>query len=582
MAQNSRKQESEDVWWKTATIYQIWPHSFLDTNGNGHGDLRGIITKVPYLESLGVGAIWVSPMYTSPMVDMGYDISDYLNVNPIYGSMQDLEELIRECHSRGIRVLLDLVINHTSNKHNWFLQSKKSKAGEFADYYIWRDAKYDDNGNRLVPNNWGAFFGGSVWEWVEERQQYYLHLFTCEQPDINWESDKVREHIWKDAMKFWLKKGVDGFRADACQLYSKDQSFPDGDLDSSFFEGYGNWVPYVAPGPRLVEFWREIRDRLINEFPEAVIIGETGGDIEKTLGFVGGGPGVRCMNMYFDPKVLFCTRSVSNLLFPRPWKWSEIKKSVDELQQLVNLRDRRGWTSVWKENHDHPRSVTLFGSKDEKYRSRSAKLLAMWMATLSGTLSIYQGEEIGMTGVPADWKLEDFRDEWALRYIKNLARDKPDDNKARKEAFEAVSLTTRDNSRTPVQWSAEENAGFTRGTPWIRINPNYKEINVDHQLKDPDSLLNFWRAMLGIRKEYTNVFVHGIYTGLDPEREDQYTYMKKSIGGRSAFVVLNLSDEDADMYVPLPKDQQWSLLRSNLNGLSSKLQPWEGRVYISK
>ena len=579
-SEHDASQSDKDAWWKSITIYQIWPHSFLDTTGAGHGDLRGIINKVPYLVSLGIDAIWLSPMYSSPMVDMGYDVSDYRNVNPMYGTMQDMEELIHDCHESSIKVLLDLVINHTSDQHDWFKQSKLSRDGEFADYYIWRDAISDEQGNKREPNNWGSCFGGSAWEWVEERQQYYLHLFAKGQPDLNWEPREVRETLYEDAMRFWLRKGVDGFRADACDLYSKDQTFPDGELDFPFGDDYGNWFPIVKRGPRLLDFWHEIRDEVMSQFEEAVIIGESGGTLSDTLDLVGGGPGKRCMIMLFDPVILSIARKRTNFLFPRTFELSEVKQAVGGLEELVNLREQQGWTAVWKENHDRSRSVSEFGSKNTEFHTRSAKLLAMWTVSLSGTLAIYQGEEIGMTNLPSDWTVDDFRDTWTVEYLKKVAEMNPDNPQAQKEALQAVLKTSRDNSRTPVQWSSESNAGFTSGVPWIKVNPNYNDINVSGQLRDKDSVWHFWRNLLKIRKEHSSAFIHGTYSVLDFENEGQYTYMKQSNDGRKVLVTLNFTDQVSDTPIPFPSKSEWKLLCSNIGDQKDRLEPWEGRFYI--
>lgn len=572
--------QQENTWWKSCTIYQIWPHSFLDTTGSGHGDLRGIISKIPYLSSLGIGAIWLSPIYSSPMVDMGYDVSDYQNVNKEYGTMQDMDDLISACHDKGIKLLLDLVINHTSDEHEWFTQSKKSRESEFADYYIWRDPKYDEQGKKQEPNNWGSWFGGSAWEWVEERQQYYLHLFAKGQPDLNWEPRKVRETIHENAIRFWLRKGVDGFRADTCAFYSKDQRFPDGELGSFLGKDYGNWFPYVKNGPRLLEFWHEIRDEVMAQYPEAVMIGETGGSFSETIGLVGGGPGRRSMNMLFDSVMFRLTRQPSNFLLPRPWKLSELKQAVGGLQQLVNRREEQGWTAVWKENHDRSRSVNEFGSQDAKYRIQSAKLLAMWTATLSGTHCIYQGEEIGMTNLTSDWTIDDFRDTWTIQFLNKVAKENPNNEQAQKEALQAVIRTSRDNTRTPVQWSSERNAGFTSGSPWMRIIGNYKDINVSDQLKDEASIWHFWKKMLEMRKTYANMFVHGTYTELNVDNEHHWAYTKRSEDRRRALVVLNFADEESDLKIPLLDETKWTLLCSNMNRQKSRLEPWEGRIYI--
>ena len=572
---------TENPWWKESTIYQIWPYSFLSTRDTGgHGDLRGVLAKLEYFVSLGVDALWLCPMYESPFVDMGYDVSDYETVDPRYGTMADMDELIRGCHARGLRVVLDLVINHTSDRHRWFVESRKGRKGEFADYYIWKDARYDDQGGKKEPNNWGCWFGGSAWEWVEERQQYYMHLFAKEQPELNWEVRSVRQAIYESAIRFWLRKGVDGFRVDTCDLYSKDQRFLDGETGGWFGPGYGNWIPYVSRGPRILEFWHEIRDQILSEFGDIMLAGEGGGPLDKIVEMTGGGLGQRSMSMMFDMDIMNVCRQKANPFELKQWKLSEIKKAVAKTQVLVSPGKQQAWTTVFKENHDRPRSVSTFGSSRSGLRERSAKLLAMWSATLSGTLYLYQGEEIGMTNVPKDWIIDDLRDTWSIEYLRSFQDACPYDEPGYKRALKNVLDTGRDNARTPMQWSSERNGGFATGGTWIRVNENYKTINVAHQQEDKNSLWNYWRLMLKLRKQYADIFVHGEYQDLDSESEQTYIYTKKSYQGRRALVILNFGDVELDPASLQPDKTGWDLVCSNIEGEHSFFQPWEGRIYL--
>ena len=569
-------------WWKSATIYQIWPHSFLDTHGTGHGDLRGILSKLDYLLSLGADTLWLSPCYKSPLVDMGYDISDYESVDPRYGTMAEMDELIAKCHEKGMRVLLDLIVNHTSDKHMWFEESRKSRKGQFADFYIWKDAKVDaKTGERKPPNNWGSIFGGPAWEWVEARQQYYLHLFTKEQPDLNWEDERAREAVFESAMRFWLRKGIDGFRVDTCMIYAKDLSFPDGEVGGVFGK-YGSWFPFVEMEPRLYDYWDEIRDRVLKEYGDVMIVGEGGGTEEKMLDFVGGGPGKRRMSMVFDFDLADVGLGHFSAHEAGPYSLIDVKKAIQKWQDLVMMRERQGWTTVFKENHDRARSVNRYGSKNPELRERSAKLLAMLMGTLSGTLFMYQGEEIGMTNIPYSWSQNDLQDVWAIDYLNRMRREHPHDKERLERAWRGIVDTGRDNARTPVQWSSEKNAGFTTGTPWMRVNDNYKEINVAKQIDDNTSVFGFWKKVLKLRKEHEDIFVHGDYRLVDDDSENLYTFEKESKDGKKALVILNFTETEYDTVLPKLGGKGWQLLYSNVEDWGKTLKPWEGKVFLAE
>ena len=513
---------------------------------------------------------------------MGYDISDYESVDPRYGTMAEMDELIAKCHEKGMRVLLDLIVNHTSDQHQWFEESRKSRKGQFADYYIWKDAKVDEEtGKREPPNNWGSIFGGPAWEWVEEREQYYLHLFTKEQPDLNWEDEWAREAIFESAMRFWLRKGIDGFRVDTCMIYAKDQGYPDGEVGGLFGE-YGSWFPHVVMQPRLYDYWDEIRDRVLKEYGDVMIVGEGGGTEEKMLDFVGGGPGKRRMSMVFDFDLADVGLSHWTTHEAGPYPLTDVKKAIQKWEDLVMMRERQGWATVFKENHDRARSVNRYGSKNPKLRERSAKLLAMLMGTLSGTLFMYQGEEISMTNIPYSWSQEDLKDVWAIDFLNRMKREHPHDKKLQERAWKGIVDTGRDNARTPVQWSSAKNAGFTTGTPWMRVNDNYKEINVANQIDDETSVFGFWKKVLRLRKKHEDIFVHGDYRLVDGDSENLYTFEKESKDGKKALVILNFTETEYDTVLPKLGGNGWQLLYSNVEDWGKTLKPWEGKVFLEE
>jgi oligo-1,6-glucosidase len=567
-------------WWKTSTVCQIWPASFKDGNGDGLGDIPGIISKLDYLKDLGIDCIWLSPMYASPQIDMGYDISDYNAIYPPYGSMDDMDDLIAGLHERGMRIVLDLVVNHTSNLHAWFKESRKSKQGEYAEWYIWKDPKIDENGRMHPPNNWGASFGGSAWEFVEERQQYYLHLFAKEQPDLNWENPETRYAIHESALRFWFMKGVDGFRIDTANLYSKVQTFPDGVVDpKGRMAPYAEAGPYVANGPRIHEFYREIRRDVLDEFGDPMMVGELGGcTIEQILEYVSRDR--RELSMVFD----FDFVAVGGLW--RPWHeirgkgytLPEMKAALRKTQDLV--ADVKAWSSVFGENHDLPRSVDRFGSKDPRYWAKACKVLAMMLGTLSGTLFVYQGQEIGMTNIPMSWGIDDVKDLNSINYYNKVKEEHPGDKEILQRAWEGIVKYSRDNARTPVQWDTTEYAGFSTKKPWMRVNDNYMMINVAAQIHDKHSVRSFWKRIIKLRKEHADLFVQGEYHVHDLEDSNTFTFEKTAANGKKALVLLNFSDEEQAF--KLPKGFEGKSMRcliSNDEKPGKKLGAWEGRVY---
>lgn len=492
-------------------MYQIWPASYKDSNGDGLGDIPGILTKLDYIKDLGIDTIWLSPQYESPQKDMGYDISNYEAIYPPYGTMEDMDKLIDGVHARGMQIILDLVINHTSDQHAWFQESKESRDNPKADWYIWRDPKIVD-GVKCPPNNWGDIFGAgytSAWEYVPGRDQYYLHLFEKEQPDLNWENPETRRAIYESAIEFWLKKGIDGFRVDTVNLYDKSRGIHDVDVVRPEHPFQISGVEkIVLNGPRMHEFLKEIRKEVLDKYGDVVMVGECAGvSAEDILAYVG--EQRRELNLIFDFDIVTVdgNHKVPKHEITVP-SLPDIKAAFKKTQDLCNGTD--AWTSVFMENHDQARSISRYATEDPQYHDRAGKLLAMLLGTLSGTLFLYQGQEIGMTNVPYSWDPTDLQDVGAVNYWKNHKKTYANDEKMLARGKWGLIRTARDNARTPVQWDDGPNAGFTTGKPWMKINDNYRDINVARQVADPNSIHAFWRRMLKLRKEHSDVFVQGL------------------------------------------------------------------------
>lgn len=549
-------------WWKEAIVYQIYPRSFKDSNGDGIGDLKGIIEKIDYIESLGVNAIWLNPVYKSPNYDNGYDISDYKDIMDDFGSLADWEKLLDELHKRNIKLIMDLVVNHSSFEHKWFLESKKSKDNKYRDYYIW---KKGNNGN--PPNNWEAFFSGSVWELDENTNEYYLHLFTKEQPDLNWENEDVRNEIY-DLIKFWLDKGIDGFRMDVINMLSKGQSYMDGIVKKD--TGLGDGSPYYLNGPRIHEFLKEMNKEVLSKY-DIMTVGET--------------PGVSTKDAidYSDESrnelsMVFQFEHVG-LDYGEKGKWSTIE--MDNMKLKKNLfkwqvdLNKKGWNSIYFMNHDQPRSVSRFGN-DKEYLNESAKLLCMCSLSMKGTPYIYQGDEIGMTNYPFK-TIEECRDVEVFNRYKVVKENKLDYD----EFFNAIKKIGRDNSRTPMQWNDSEFAGFTKGKPWINVNPNYSEINVEAQIDNEDSVLSFYKEMINIRKDNLGL-VYNDFLPIDIDDENIFSY--KRIGDEKEFlIVLNFSDKGINK--EFENLNEYNILISNysenrINNNEISLKPYEGIIFV--
>ncbi|KAM9935224.1 hypothetical protein OXX80_005188 [Metschnikowia pulcherrima] len=560
------------IWWKDASVYQIWPASYKDSNGDGVGDIPGIISTLDYVKNLGVDVIWLSPMFDSPQDDMGYDISDYESVYPKYGTMEDMDILIKEVHARGMRLILDLVINHTSSAHKWFEESRSSKTNPKRDWYVWKPARYDEQGNRQPPNNWITYFSESAWEYDEKTDEYYLHLFARTQPDLNWESEECRNAIYKSALSFWFEKGVDGFRIDTAGMYSKVQTFEDAPI---VFPDQ-KWQPsqkFHQSGPRIHEFHKEMFAKVTSKY-DAMTVGEVGHcEREDALKYVSAKE--KEMNMMFlfdfvelgsDPKDRFRYNG---------YKLTDLKKAVTTMSSFIDGTD--AWSTCFFENHDQPRAITRFGNDSPEFRFKSGKMLATLLASLTGTLFIYQGQEIGMTNVPSTWDISEYLDINTINYYRQYKDLHGEEGL--KEMLKNINLLARDNARTPVQWDDSENGGFSTGKPWMRVNDNYKEVNAASQVNDPESLYSFYKKALHVRKEYKDALIYGKLEILDADNEQVFSFYKK-YEGETAYVVLNFTKETLD-FKPVAGNLEL-VLSNEKDPKDGVLSAYESRVYIVK
>ncbi|MFZ1373643.1 MAG: alpha-glucosidase [Nostocoides sp.] len=565
-------------WWKSAVVYQIYPRSFADSNGDGVGDLPGIIARLEYLQALGVDVIWLSPVYRSPMDDGGYDISDYEDVDPIFGTSADLERLLEQAHARGIKILMDLVVNHTSDEHAWFAQSRTSRDSATADWYIWRDPRPGKIGGEpgAEPTNWGSFFSGSAWQWEPARGQYYLHLFSAKQPDLNWENPQVRAAVYA-MMNRWLDRGVDGFRMDVINLISKRAYVdapvpPGGQFGSAFHE--------VACGPRLLEWLQEMHAAVFAQRPAGLLtVGEMPGvSVEHARDYTAADQ--RALDMVFQFEHVDLDSGPGGKWDIQPLRLSALKDSLGRWQ--AGLADR-GWNSLYWDNHDQPRAVSRFGSDAPAYRAASAKALTTVLHLHRGTPYLYQGEELGMTNFPFAG-IADFVDLESVNHYAEAVAAGQDPQRI----LAALRRKGRDNARTPMQWDASEHAGFTTGTPWLAVNPNYPHINAADQVQDPDSVFAHTRAVIALRHTLP-VVAHGDFTMLLPQDERVYAF-ERALGEDRILVVGNLSG-DAAVPAPVPEAAQWAaapvlLASGGKNSGASEpaldcpiiLGPWECRV----
>ncbi len=553
------------AWWKESVVYQIYPRSFKDTNGDGIGDLNGITEKLDYLKELGVDVIWLSPVYQSPNDDNGYDISDYQAIMPEFGTMEDFDRMLGEAHKRGLRIVMDLVVNHTSDEHPWFVESRKSTDNPYRDYYIWRQGKGGEETARKEPNNWGSFFSGSAWEYDKETDMYFLHLFSKKQPDLNWENDKVREEVFS-MMDWWLKKGIDGFRMDVISLISKVQSFPDGPAKEH--SPYGDAGPFTANGPRVHEYLKEMNQKVLSKY-DIMTVGEASGvtvEEAKKYASLDGSE----LNMVFQFEHM-------DLDGGETFKWNDRKIDLVELKETLSKWQReldgKAWNSLYWDNHDQPRIVSRLGD-DKTYRERSAKMLATCLHMMQGTPYIYQGEELGMTNVPFQG-IEDFRDIESINAFRDLTGRGMDEE----TVLRYIRYKSRDNARTPFQWDDSQAAGFTTGTPWIMVNPNYKEINAKRALEEKDSVFYYYQKLIHLRKQYP-VIVYGHYDLLLPDSRQLYVYTREYEGDR-LLTICNFTGQKVE-YTLLDGFKDGEILISNTGRSQAEevlgLEPYEALV----
>ena len=544
-------------WWQNTAVYQIYPKSFNDTRGKGTGDLKGITEKLDYLKSLSAGALWLTPVYPSPMVDNGYDISDYCGIHPDFGTLADMEELIAEAKKRDMRIVMDLVYNHTSDQHPWFLESKKSRTNAKSDWYIWRDAKEDGS----APTNWRGIFGGSAWTYSEERGQYYLHTFAEAQPDLNWENPEVREALFA-AANFWLAKGVGGFRIDAITYIKKPAVFADGEPDAA--DGMTSVHDMTANTPGILDFLHEFRARVFDGH-DIFTVGEANGVTPEELPLWVGENGVFSMLFEFS-HVLVPYEGGECWHKALPWPLTKLKRALTASQHATA---KEGWFPIYFENHDRARSVDYFFPKGAD-KKLAAKALAAVLFTLRGTPFIYEGEELGMTNVA--WDSIDAYDDISSHGQYALALE---DGFSKEGALGFVHFNSRDNARTPMQWTAERHAGFTSGTPWLPVNENYRTLNAAAEEKDADSVLHFYRHLAKLR-ETIPALLDGVYEELLTENEQIYAF-SRTLGKTCIKTAVNFSTKDAALPAGFLRGTR--LAGSYADAPTTSLRPLEAVIY---
>lgn len=541
------------AWWKEAIVYQIYPRSFKDSNGDGVGDLRGIISELDYIQSLGVNAVWLNPIFKSPNDDGGYDISDYFTIQPEFGTMADFDELLKALHARGLRLIMDLVLNHSSDEHEWFQKSRASKENPYRDYYFWKPGK-----NSSPPNNWPSFFGGSAWQLDPVTNEYYLHLFSRKQPDLNWENPRLREEVYQ-VMKFWLDKGVDGLRLDVISAISKRTDFPDTDTND-FNETIRK---YYSNGPRLREFIADARKQVWDHY-DVMTVGEGPGITpQNALDYLDEQHG---LNMIFHFGHMFMDQGPGGRFDPIPWTLQDFKQIFKTWNDTFA---QRGWGSIFLGNHDFPRMVSRWGD-DQIYWKQSSQLLCTLLMTMPGTPFVYMGDEIGMTNIRLKQISESQDIETKTGWLEAKKRGVSED-----QFLKAVNYAGRDNSRTPMQWNGSQYAGFSVHTPWMLVNPNHTELNVAAQEGENDSILHYFRSLTNLRKE-NPALIYGTYQPVDCEEERIFLYFREW-HQEKFMIVLNFSSE----VINLPKQAAIRGKRVIGNypaGSADIVRPWEAVV----
>ena len=547
------------AWWKEAVVYQIYPRSFCDSNGDGIGDLNGITSKLDYLKELGIDVIWLSPVYKSPNDDNGYDISDYEDIMTEFGTMDDFDKMLAAAHERGIKIVMDLVVNHTSDEHPWFVESRSSKDNEKRDYYIWKEGK-----DGKEPTNWGSAFSGPAWKYDEKTDMYYLHLFSVKQPDLNWENPKVRKEVF-DMMTRWCEKGIDGFRMDVISLISKPEGYPDAKVVGL----YGD-MGICANGPKVHDYLKEMNEKVLSKF-DIMTVGETAGVTLEEAKKYANTDGSE-LNMVFQFEHMDLDGGEKFKWSTKPMPLVPLKENLSKWQKGL---DGVAWNSLYFCNHDQPRIVSRLGDESDAYRELSAKCIATCLHMMQGTPYVYQGEELGMTNTVFN-SVDDFRDLESINAYRELVESGLYTDE---DMFPKIAHKSRDNARTPMQWDASENAGFTTGTPWIAVNPNYKKINVADQLKREDSVFHYYQKLIRLRKE-NEIIVYGNYELLLPEDENIFAY-KRTLDNQKLLVVCNFSK--SEQRFDFSGYENAKVLISNYNrdaGEDGILKPYEATVLL--
>ncbi len=521
----------EKRWWKESVVYQIYPRSFCDSNGDGIGDLNGITGKLDYLKELGIDVIWLSPVYKSPNDDNGYDISDYQAIMDEFGTMEDFDRMLATAHEKGIKIMMDLVVNHTSDEHKWFIESRKSTDNPYRDYYIWRPAKEDGS----LPNNWGSCFSGPAWEYDKTTDMYFLHLFSKKQPDLNWDNPAVRQDVF-DMMNWWLKKGVDGFRMDVISLISKEPGLPDKETG---INGYATFN-VSANGPHVHEYLQEMRQKALNN-ADTITVGECSGvTLEEAKKYARSDE--KELNMVFQFEHMDVDSD------EKAGKWTTRKMDLRNLKKILT-RWQKGlqdiaWNSLYWENHDQPRSVSRFGNDSDEYREISAKMLATCIHMMQGTPYVYQGEELGMTNCPFN-TLDNFRDLESINAFHELTEQ---GKMTEEDMMAAIGYKGRDNARTPMQWDDSAYAGFSTANPWIMVNPNYTKINAKDQVNREDSVFKYYQKLIKLRHE-SELIVYGTYDLILDDDKDIYAYIR-TLGDEKLIVYCNFSENTREVELP--------------------------------
>lgn len=553
------------AWWKESVVYQIYPRSFMDSNGDGVGDLNGITEKLDYLKELGIDVIWLSPVYQSPNDDNGYDISDYQSIMPEFGTMEEYDKMLAKAHELGIKIMMDLVVNHTSDEHAWFVESRKSVENPYRDFYIWREKKADGS----LPNNWGSCFSGPAWKYDPQTDMYFLHLFSQKQPDLNWDNPKVRDAVF-DMMNWWCEKGIDGFRMDVISMISKQPGLPDGIPGENGLAGHEN----TTNGPHVHDYLKEMNQKVLSKY-DLITVGETAGvTLEEATRYANADNTE--LNMVFQFEHV--GEGVGSK--SRFGKWDTQKMPLSEWKGILSKwqtgLEGKGWNSLYLSNHDQPRCLSRFGNDSEQYWEISAKMLGTCTHMMQGTPYIYQGEELGMSNAYFN-SIDDYRDIESINAYHDLIENC---GVSESEMMGYLKRISRDNARTPMQWDDGFNAGFTTGTPWIKVNSNYTKVNAKKQVGNPDSVFSYYKELIKLRHE-NEIIVYGTYELLEPEDEKLFIY-KRTLNQKRLMVICNFTDQDVLMPESVKKQipENAEILISNyVENLNHLLRPYEAVVY---